>query len=201
MSPAVQSAFAEICTVAAIRGSVLEVGAVPGPDGLLRMDCLRGATRRVGINLAPLCIDAGAEIIQGDANAMTMFADGSFDAVLCNSTLEHDPQFWRTVAEIHRVTKRGGLIVIGVPGYAGMGPAGYAGRRSPAGLMLRLLAKVTRADVLVAGAATLGVHNFPGDYYRFSEQAVREVFLGGLTDVAVRRVSNPPRFIGSGRKP
>jgi hypothetical protein len=31
--------------------------------------------------------------------------------------LEHDKYFWKTVTEIRRVTRRGGVIVIGVPGY------------------------------------------------------------------------------------
>jgi hypothetical protein len=47
----------------------------------------------------------------------------------------------------------------------------------------------------------LGVHNFPGDYYRFSEQAVREVFMDGLVDVSVKLVLTPPRIIAWGRKP
>lgn len=203
MSPAVYRVFEELCAAVEPRGDVLEVGAVSGPDGLLGLPGLRHAARRVGINLDPAAGGAGdgVEIVTGNANAMTMFADARFDLVLCNATLEHDARFWLTVAEMQRVTKRGGLIIIGVPGYAGMGPTTFAHRRSPVGLILRGLARFPRADVLRAGAVTLGVHNFPGDYYRFSEQAVREVFLGGLTDVTVRRVMNPPRLIGCGRKP
>lgn len=48
---------------------------------------------------------------------MDCFEDQKFDAVLCNAVLEHDKYFWKTIAEIKRVTKPDGLIVIGTPGY------------------------------------------------------------------------------------
>ncbi|HWB58245.1 MAG TPA: methyltransferase domain-containing protein [Chthoniobacteraceae bacterium] len=201
MSPDVYRAFEEICGAANIRGPVLEVGAVPGPDSLLRMQCLRGISQKTGINLKGEPGADGIQIIEGNANEMKCFEDGRFNAVLCNSTLEHDPFFWKTVAEIHRVTTPGGFIAIGVPGFAGMGVEQFAPRQSLLGRALRFFARTTQDDVLLAGTPTLGEHFFPGDYYRFTEQAVREVFLGGLKEVAVRKVMNPPRFIGSGRKP
>jgi len=201
MSPAVYQVFEEICGEASIRGLVLEVGAVPGPDSLLRMACLRNVRHKIGINLQGAQADEGCEIIGGNANEMSCFEDGRFEAVVCNATLEHDRYFWMTVAEIHRVTASGGLIVIGVPGYAGMGVANFAPRKSMLGRVLRFFAGRTGNDVLMAGTPTLGEHLFPGDYYRFTEQAVREVLLGGLREIAVRKVMNPPRFIGWGRKP
>lgn len=201
MSPDVYRAFEEICSAAGIRGPVLEVGAVPGPDSLLRMECLRGVAQKTGINMEQASAEEGFEIIRGNANDMRCFADGSFASVVCNSTLEHDPFFWKTLGEIHRVTAPGGLIVIGVPGFAGMGAGNFAPRRSLLGRALNFFAKTTKDDVLLAGTPTLGEHFFPGDYYRFTKQAVREVFLAGLRDIAVRKVMNPPRFIGSGRKP
>jgi SAM-dependent methyltransferase len=146
-------------------------------------------------------VDEACEFVKGNANEMTCFADGQFQSVICNATLEHDPYFWKTIAEIHRVTAPGGLVVIGVPGYAGMGVDCFAPPKSFVGRMLRLIAKATNADVLMAGTVTLGEHFFPGDYYRFSEQAVREIFLGGLANVSVVKVMNPPRIIGWGRKP
>jgi hypothetical protein len=39
------------------------------------------------------------------------------------------------------------------------------------------------------------------DYYRFSEQAVREVFFEGMTRVRVKPVMFPPRIFGHGYKP
>jgi len=99
------------------------------------------------------------------------------------------------------VTASGGLIAIGVPGYAGMGPHTFAPPRSLFGWLLSILARGTDSDTFQAGTPTLGVHNYPGDFYRFSEQAVREVLMAGLTDTALRTVLNPPRFIAWGRKP
>jgi SAM-dependent methyltransferase len=203
MHPAVFRVFEEVCSRAEIRGAVLEVGAVPGPDSLLMMPCLSRLPSRLGLNLDRAmggeCADY--QIVQGNANEMTDFADGAFSAVLCNATLEHDRYFWKTLAEIRRVTEPGGLIAIGVPGYAGMGLVNSAPRDSWSGRFLKLFARGARADWIRASTVTLGVHNFPGDYYRFSEQAVREVFLDGLVDVSVRLVLSPPRIIGWGRKP
>jgi ubiquinone/menaquinone biosynthesis C-methylase UbiE len=165
------------------------------------MPCLQEARQRVGLNKEEFPSAEGLEMIRGNANDMDCFADGFFDAVLCNSTLEHDPFFWKTLAEIHRVTASGGLIVIGVPGFAGMGVRNFAPPRSLLGRVLRFFSRTCKEDVLLAGTPTLGEHFFPGDYYRFTEQAVREVFLQGLEDAGVRKVMNPPRFIGWGRKP
>jgi SAM-dependent methyltransferase len=201
MSPAVYATFQEICAQEPIRGPVLEVGAVVGPDSLLRLPCLRGVEHRVGINIEKIVSGNGCRMIQGNANQMSMFADGSFETVLCNSTLEHDPLFWKTIAEIHRVTASGGVVVIGVPGFAGMGVDCFARRKSILGFLLRLAAKMTRADLLLAGTSTLGEHFFPSDYYRFSEQAMREVFLANFHHISVRKIMNPPRIIGWGRKP
>jgi len=200
MNPVVYQAFEEICSQAHVRGPVLEVGAVPGSDSLLRMACLQNVQDRVGINLVG-AFEGGWEIIQGNANHMACFEDNRFQTVLCNATLEHDPLFWKTITEIHRVTAQGGLIVIGVPGFAGMGSETFAPRKSMLGFLFRILAKVTKNDALLAGTVTLGEHAFPGDYYRFTEQAMREVFLGDLANIGVRRVMNPPRILGWGRKP
>jgi SAM-dependent methyltransferase len=203
MHPAVFRVFEDVCSRAEIEGAVLEVGAVAGPDSLLMMPCLRRLPSRIGLNLdgamAGEC--AGYPIVVGNANAMTAFADGSFSAVLCNATLEHDRYFWKTLAEIQRVTAPGGLIAIGVPGYAGMGLAGSAPGGSWFGRLFGLLARGAHLDWIRASTVTLGVHNFPGDYYRFSEQAVRDVFMEGLVDVSIRLVMSPPRIIGWGRKP
>lgn len=43
------------------------------------------------------------------------FNDETFDIILCNHVLEHIPQFKLALAELHRVLKPGGLLVVGVP--------------------------------------------------------------------------------------
>jgi SAM-dependent methyltransferase len=203
MHSTVYRVFEEVCSRAEIRGAVLEVGAVPGFDSLLTMPCLSRLPSRVGLNLDGAMGRGGTDyrIVRGNANEMNEFADGAFSAVLCNATLEHDRYFWKTLSEIHRVTEPGGLIAIGVPGYAGMGLVDSVMRTSWLARILRLFAHGAHWDWIRASAITLGVHNFPGDYYRFSEQAVREVFMDRLVDVSVKLVLTPPRIIGWGRKP
>jgi SAM-dependent methyltransferase len=201
MSPLVYQAFQEICSAEQIKGPILEVGAVSGPDSLLRLPCLEGIDGKTGINMEPVVPDADVRMVCGNANDMKEFANDSFGTVLCNATLEHDPRFWRTVSEIRRVTSPGGLVVIGVPGYRGMGVDYFTNPRSLLGRILKFLAKITGDDTLRAGTVTLGEHFYPGDYYRFTEQAMKEVLLEGLLEVNVRHVMTPPRVIGWGRKP
>jgi hypothetical protein len=58
-----------------------------------------------------------------------------------------------------------------------------------------------RSEALLASTPVLQVHDYPSDYYRFSPQAVVELFMRGLKDVQVFSHMRPPRIIGSGIKP
>lgn len=206
--------FDRICTSRHVRGSVLEVGAVPAKTTLLCMNSLCDASEKIGLNLTGPCEFDGFQILQGNANDMSFFPDGRFDAVLCNATLEHDKYFWKTVSEIKRVTKSGGLIVIGMPGYAehrahtvyarvirklNHGPAGRFFRSAES----RWIYLANRLDLLRPlywGALTYRLHDAPGDYYRFSAQAFREVILEGLDDIEVQTIMLPPIIVGAGIK-
>lgn len=48
------------------------------------------------------------------------YADGRFDAVVCNQVLEHLKQIYLPLSEIHRVLKPGGHAVISVPNLAAL---------------------------------------------------------------------------------
>ena len=200
MHPAVFAAFEELCRDEEIGCAILEVGAVPASDTLLRLPSLRSARRRIGINLEPAFRDDAIEILSGTANRMEQFDAATFDAVLCNATLEHDPLFWLTLAEMRRVLRPGGLLAIGVPGFGAMKTLPFwravarASRVPVAGRPLRSMARW-----IGAAAPTLGVHRYPEDYYRFSEAAVRNVFLAGLVEPRVKTLLMPPRLIGWGR--
>jgi ubiquinone/menaquinone biosynthesis C-methylase UbiE len=177
---------------------VLEIGATPDDSTLLNLPSLNSAREKIGINLAGASRHNDFSIIEANANAMTCFPDQCFDVVLCNAVFEHDPFFWKSLREIRRVTKSGGLVVIGVPGY----------RQLPFEKTVRhWLAKLPRSRShsdglpLQHSTLTLAVHNFPGDYYRFSEQAVRDVFFEGMQEVEVCSVLVPPRIIGAGIRP
>ena len=191
--------FDRVCRTRSAGGRVLEVGSVPTPSSLLNLPALSGASEKVGINLEGASQYRDFKIVAGDANRMDIFADSSFDVVLCNAMLEHDRYFWRTIDEIHRVTRLGGLIVLGVPGYRPLWGEQFVHRafRAP---LLRALGRNATLNSLSTATLTFEVHDAPGDYYRFSEQAVRDVLLGGCRDVDVRSLMLPPRFIGAGVK-
>lgn len=195
MHRAIFEEFDRICRMHGINGDVLEVGATPDASTLLNLPALKNAKKKIGINQAGASNFADFAIVEGNANAMTCFADESFDAVLCNAVLEHDPFFWRTLTEIRRVARKGALIAIGTPGY-GVVRFEKTWRRWFAKIPRPFRPRLGWA--LQHSTLTLGVHNFPGDYYRFTEQTYREVFFAGMKNVDVRSLLNPPRVVGSG---
>jgi SAM-dependent methyltransferase len=76
----------------------------------------------VGIDLTPALLRSGAERLhgagannvllqQGDATSLP-FVDGSFDVVVCRSSLHHFPQPETAVAEMARVCRPGGRVVV-----------------------------------------------------------------------------------------
>jgi len=174
---------------------VLEIGSLATPDTLLRLPALEQAALRVGCNREALTERNGLDLVQVGADSLACFADACFDAVLCNAVLEHDPIFWKTLEGIRRVAKPGALIVIGVPGYVENRHPSLFGRPVPS-WMIRLIDRINPS--ILASTSTLVVHNFPGDYYRFSPQAMQEVLLAGLTQVGVDVLMDPPRIIGHG---
>jgi SAM-dependent methyltransferase len=155
----------------------LEVGGWTGEGSLLRFPELEQADRYC-LNLQQLPSKDGITAVKGNANNMRdLFRSNWFDLVLCSSTLEHDKRFWRSVAEMRRVLRPGGLMILSVPGYVA-DPATDSGRST----------------------LTYRVH-YTFDYYRFSEQAVRQVFFEGMERVRVRPFMTPPRIFGYGYKP
>ncbi len=194
MHPKVFQEFEKICSTLHVRGALLEVGATPDGSSLLNMKSLKDAREKVGINLAGPSAYNDFSILKGNANSMTCFNDSRFDLVLCNATLEHDKYFWKTISEIKRVTRSGGWIVIGAPGY------GVTTMEKYIHAFLKRI-PFMKSGSLAHSTKTLGIHNYPGDYYRFSPQAFAAVFFEGMRDVTVRLVMSPPRIIGWGSKP
>ncbi len=58
--------------------------------------------------------DASLRPMIRNANDMSMFSGGSFDLVMSNAMLEHNPYFWKSIFEMNRVLASGGLLIIGV---------------------------------------------------------------------------------------
>lgn len=191
--------FEQICSERNISGSVLEVGAIPSNMSLLCMKSLESATEKVGINLDGPHEFKDFKIYKGNANSMDSFEDERFDAVLCNAVLEHDKYFWKTIAEIKRVTKPGGLIVIGVPGYKYFKAEKVKSvlNRIP---LIRNLSSNQYLNLFFTATVTYQIHAAPGDYYRFSLQTCKEVFLEDMNDIELRSIMLPPRIIGVGTK-
>jgi SAM-dependent methyltransferase len=190
--------FERICKTRGAGGDVLEVGAVPAADTLLCLTALDGATSKVGINLDAPYRYIDFEILRADANALSCFPDESFDTVLCNAVLEHDKYFWKSVSEMHRVLRPGGLIAIGVPGFTTISLERQASRL--ARVMSKLGVPRTLLNAMDASTLTLRIHAIPEDYYRFSPKAV-DGLLDGLHDREICTLMLPPRIIGVGVKP
>jgi len=199
MHQSVLQEFEKICAEKNMSGSVLEVGAVPSNSTLLCMKSLEGATERIGLNLDGPHEFKDFKIHQGNANKMDGFEDDRFDAVLCNAVLEHDKQFWKTLAEIKRVTKPGGVIVIGTPGFKRykIEKVKSLWKRIP---VIRGLIRHQYLNLFFRATVTYQIHNAPGDYYRFSPQAFKDVFFEDMDNVEIRSIMAPPRIIGVGTK-
>ncbi len=199
MHPRVRTEFERICSERKITGSVLEVGAQPDDETLLCMKSLEGASEKVGLNLADPTSYRDFKIHKGNANSMSLFEDERFDVVICNAVIEHDKYFWKTIEEIKRVTKRGGLIVIGAPGYTYFRAEGVKRilGKTP---LIRNLKSNQYLNMFFTATITFQIHDEPGDFYRFSPEAFRDVLFEDMDDVEISAIMLPPRMIGAGRK-
>lgn len=179
----------------AVSGHVLSIGAAAAKHDLLNCTYFQESrgNELLGINIAndQLGEFGNFRVIYGDAHEIP-FEDAYFDCVICNSMLEHDSRFWLTLSEIFRVLKPRGLAIMGSPGFIDL----------PLKRMFPFLPGfgAIRYDLGMA-TLTYTVHAAPGDYYRFSEQAFKEVFFSNYSDVNVTHIMIPPRIIGIGRKP
>jgi hypothetical protein len=191
MHPTIYREFHQVVSNLKLKGRVLEVGAVPSADSLLAMDELRGA-ERVGVNISGGFEFGGFKITQANGNDMSMFPTGHFNLVLSNATIEHDPFFWKTCAEMRRVLCVGGIAIIGAPGYTVECGLRNLGTQAPR--------TEDETRIWKESALTFRYHGAPLDYYRFSPDAFRDVIFEGYRDVVIKSVMAPPRIIGHGVK-
>ena len=86
---------------------VLEVG--PGPGGNLTFLSGRGATRLVGVDVAPTMVRLararGHEVHETDGNTLP-FEDQEFDVVFSATVLHHNPRIDSLLGEMCRVARR-----------------------------------------------------------------------------------------------
>jgi len=180
MSPKVFSAFEEIINsffIDKIPNSVIEIGAYHW--SLLALDKFKDS-RKVALNafFDKKSEDAlkKHELVVGNANDM-QFNDNEFDCVMSCSVLEHDKYFWKSLIEMKRILKPEGLMVIGVPIY----------------MRLKTDYKNTTLTYARHGYA------YNADFYRFSEQAVHELFFENcniFNSAIVRKYPNPYLVVG-----
>ena len=84
------------------------------------LDELARYGRVCGVDLSSEAVAAsrarGHEVVRARIEAMP-FADATFDLVTCLDVIEHTPDDRATLAELRRVTRPGGLLVVTVPAY------------------------------------------------------------------------------------
>jgi SAM-dependent methyltransferase len=94
----------------ALKGEVLDVGCGRKPYREFIP-----ATRYVGVDIdSPATRALGAADVVYDGRTLP-FADGSFDAVLCSQVLEHVFTPAEFLAEIHRVLRPDGVLLLATP--------------------------------------------------------------------------------------
>jgi SAM-dependent methyltransferase len=100
----VRSHVAAIVAVAGLRSaSVLEVGSLNVNGGV--RDLFTGEYVGIDRKAGP-----GVDRVM-DAHALG-FPDASFDVVVCCEMVEHDDAFWLSLAEIARVLRPGGRLIL-----------------------------------------------------------------------------------------
>jgi SAM-dependent methyltransferase len=116
LAPITNHAISPLLDVAGVReGSrVLDVACGPG---LLAGEAAARHATVVAVDLSPVMLalarkqHPAVEFREGDAEALP-FAEGSFDAVLCNFGLGHFPRPERAMEELARVLVPGGVVAV-----------------------------------------------------------------------------------------
>lgn len=102
---------------------VLDVGCGPDPGAGTLLGA-RGGTTVVALDIGLGTVRlarakaalAGVFLVAVVADAEQLpFRDGAFDAVVCDDTVEHLPDDAQGLAELARVTRRGGRVVVATP--------------------------------------------------------------------------------------
>jgi SAM-dependent methyltransferase len=119
-------------------------------------DCLEIGSYDVNGNLRQILAHTnytGLDMRQGPnvdvvANSNDLpFPDNFFDVVVCVETFEHDKFFWRTTAQIRRVLRPGGVVILTAP------------------------------------SIDFGIHEYPSDYWRFTEAGLTSLIEDWCGDI------------------
>lgn len=124
-------------------------------------------------------------IYHGDANSMSYIQSGSQDVVLCCMMLEHDRFFWKTLSEVRRVLRPGGIFLLTVPVYL------VNDREELVDIRIALTENRDKTSCY-------RVHG--EDYYRFSLDSIAEVLMEGFVDKHLVLYQDPPRALCYGTR-
>ncbi len=96
---------------------VLDAGCGSGRE----LDELARRGRVAGVDVSDACVARARSRGHADVHRAAIeqlpFADATFDLVTCLDVIEHTPDDRATLAELRRVTRPGGLLVVTVPAY------------------------------------------------------------------------------------
>jgi ubiquinone/menaquinone biosynthesis C-methylase UbiE len=124
MEPARRKVLDEVADIIAqhARGALVDVGCGPGHllESIVDLRPELASHSLVGIDYSLVALEQsrkrlpGAQFLLADANALPL-SEHQFDCVCCVETLEHleDPQ--AATAELERITRKGGTILVTVP--------------------------------------------------------------------------------------
>lgn len=158
------------------RHDVLEVGSYD-VNGSVR-PLFPTASRYVGVDIV-----GGPGVDRVYDGLRLPFSASGFDVVVSTEMLEHCARPWRIVAEMARVVRPGGLVILTARGWV---------------VTKRWL---DSAGVEVGEVATFGYHN-PPDLWRYSGEAMRELALdAGLVVLDVTQDGLVPGWFLTAVKP
>lgn len=150
--------------------SVLEVGAQDF-NGSVR-PFFDGVGEYIGTDMQP---GKGVDMVVASQELYMKFNPKVFDVVVCLEMLEHDIEFWVTLANINMVLKPGGKLILTARG-ATKGKDGRNGE-------------------------SMWEHGYPHDYWRFMPQAVPELMsMAGCSVDEQLQDQQHPGFLAIGTK-
>jgi len=112
--------------IVSVPGSGHTIVDVGCGDGYLLSQFRHRFTELIGVELSRLRLNKACENlagtsfrpILGSAEDMSEIASESIDRIISADTIEHIPDVYAATAEMHRVMKRGGVLVINTPNIA-----------------------------------------------------------------------------------
>ena len=118
----IDTVYNDVITKIAPKGKVLGVGDSAFPHAVLNMQYFHDNPVEEGVavntNEKDLGHLNGFDVILCNGNDIC-YEDNYFDFVYTVMMLEHDPKFWLSVQEMHRVLKPGCPLMIAIPGFVG----------------------------------------------------------------------------------